>query len=104
MLVRGEEFARELDEEMRAHREMKELELRQGEISKEEARHRTAREFGNATWLREESRGRWGWSWLEDLAKDFSYGGRGLRKNPGFTATAVITLILGIGATTAILA
>src|SRR5262249_12045280 len=60
------------------------------------------RDFGNATWLKEESRDRWGWTWIHDLTSDFTYAARGLRKNPGYAATAVITLILGIGATTAI--
>src|SRR5437867_4373125 len=102
MLARGERFARELEEEMRGHRERKARELREAGLGEEEARYRAAREFGNATWLREESRAGWGWGWAEELAKDFVYGARGLRKSAGFTATAVVTLILGIGATTAI--
>ena len=102
MLMRGEKFARELEEEMRLHRERKERELRSAGVSEEEARYQAAREFGNATWLKEESRAGWGWIWTEDLMKDFVFGARGLLKSAGFTATAVVTLILGIGATTAI--
>ena len=83
MLVRGEKFALELDEEMQAHREMKEAELRDGGVSAEEARYAAGLAFGNATVLRERSGDSWGWRWLEDLAKDLRLAGRMLVKNPG---------------------
>jgi putative ABC transport system permease protein len=102
MLMRREEFDRELDEEMRLHREMKVRELASDGVNKDEARYAANRAFGNATVLRERGREAWGWRWLEDFAQDCVYGVRGLWKSPGYAATAVITLILGTGATTAI--
>ena len=96
MLARGERFARELEEEMRAHREMKERELREAGVNEEEARYAASRAFGNATVLRERSGDSWGWRWLEDFAKDLRLAARMVVKNPGFTAVAVLTLGLGI--------
>jgi putative ABC transport system permease protein len=102
MLLRREELARELDEEMRLHREMKERELLAGGVDRDEARHAANRAFGNAAYLNENAREAWGWRWLEDFLRDCWYGANALRKSPGYAATAVITLVLGIGPTTAI--
>jgi putative ABC transport system permease protein len=102
MFLRREKFARELDEEMRGRRETQERELIAGGVREEDARYAAARTFGNATVLSESGRDAWGWRWLEDLAQDCLHGVRALRKSPGYAATAVITLVTGIGATTAI--
>jgi len=77
-------------------------ELIEDGLSREEAAHRARREFGNVDLIEERSREAWQWRFLESLLADLKLTLRRLGKSPGFTATVLLTLAIGIGANTAV--
>lgn len=100
--VRWHRLDSDLDDEIRGHLDMAaEAHERQG-LSPAAARSAARREFGGIDQMKERHRDVRGFRWLDDLARDLKVGGRGLTRRPGFTAVTVLTLAIGVGATTTI--
>jgi predicted permease len=93
---------RDLDRELRYHLDRRVSDLEKSGLTIDEARRQASVELGGVAQIQEEVRDVWLTRWLRDFAYDLRFSARSFLRTPSFTITAVVSMMLGIGATTAI--
>jgi putative ABC transport system permease protein len=92
----------DLDRELRSHLDLEAEEQQESGLPPLEAQEAARRSFGNTTLIKERTRDMWGWMFVEQFWQDLKFAIRGLKRTPGFAVVALLSLGLGIGATTAL--
>jgi hypothetical protein len=101
-ITNGREMERDLEDELAAHIALKQAHFEEQGLSPEESSQRARLALGNPTSWKERMREQWNFGWAESLWQDVVYGARVLMRDRVFTAVALLTLAIGVGANAAI--